>query len=580
MGVVNQFLLEYKDIFSDQVKPFYEYLEPLNKKQLIDVGVFLLSFNSPSSIYDSPQKLLGMWFSKENHNLKTAVLGAINALERKHGRECKIASPICVLSIFEYAFQKKTAGTKLDNKSFEEQLLKAVLAFNQEFTQRDNKVLTSISHIAEGDRMRLPALTLSTAMINSDISNYVISDLLIAQFVKACYLFEFLEKEPQTQPHLLEFLKFYNVSSWKEYLRMYLPLAFSCFKKKREAHLDIEIPQTNPDYNKICNFVEKLTLQNSQTLSKTDFLTLRDKPLYKISRGTYRVIFTPFLMEKIFQSLYFTLSSINSSLPKGQKVNREFRGFYGEEFSEKYLVYEILGKCFPKKFLKITGEQMRLAGMEGEPDYYVRNNNKIFLFEAKDTLLNAKTKHSDNFKDLETALLEKFYRNKKGKPKAILQLIDNIRSIIERNFSVDKIDEKKKLKIYPILLLHYPQYNTPGLNRIVNSWFQDELDKLAAEGLDISGVRSLVIIDLDTFILHQELLLSRQSKFLLEKTLDDYSKLMDGKTNRLISFKWQFYRLIDNSLLSFPFYFSGLVDKKRGRKTPRVLKDKGIKLFK
>jgi hypothetical protein len=519
-----------------------------------------------------------MWFSSENNSLKGMVLSAVNALERKHGPGCRIISPLCVLSIFEYAFQKKTTDKTVSNKVFEEVLLKTVLAFNQEFNERDSEVLDSISHIKAESRLRMPALALTTAMINSDLTNYISSDLLIAQFVKACYLFEFLESTSQMEHLLSEFLKLYKVSTWKEYLQMYLPIAFACFKKEKEAHVDIRVDPNEPDFNKICDFIETLILQNSQALSNTDFLSLRDQPMYKVSRGHYRVIFIPFLMEKIFQSLYFTLSKINDGLLKNQKI-KDFRSFYGSEFSEEALVYKILDKCFPKSFIKLTGEEMRKSGMVGEPDYYVRFKNKIFLFEAKDTLLNAKVKHSSDFKVLEGALIEKFYKNKKGKPKAVLQLIDNIRTILEGNFTADSAIKTDSVSIFPILLVHYPQYNTIGLNRIVNMWFQEERDKLASEGLDVSRVKNLVIVDLDTFILHQELLLSRQPKALLDNALEDYSKLMDLKTSKMISFKYQAYKLVNSSVLSFSFYYSRLVDNKTKRKAPRILREKGLSLF-
>jgi hypothetical protein len=283
-------------------------------------------------------------------------------------------------------------------------------------------------------------------------------------------------------------------------------------------------------------------------------------------------------MEKIFQSLYFTLNKINSSLPKSQKI-KDFRSFYGDEFSEQALVYKVLDKCFPKKFIKLTGEEMRTLGVVGEPDYYIRRKNKIFLFEAKDTLLNAKVKHSSDFKILEGALIEKFYRNKKGKPKAVLQLIENIRTILEGNFSADSEIKIDKVLIFPILLVHYPQYNTVGLNRIVNMWFKEELEKLALEGFDVSRVKNLIIIDLDTFILHQEILLSRQPKVLIDKALESYSELIDLKTSKMISFRYQAHRLINSSVLSFSFYYSRLVDKNNNRKTPRILKEKGLSLF-
>ena len=48
----------------------------------------------------------------------------------------------------------------------------------------------------------------------------------------------------------------------------------------------------------------------------------------------------------------------------------------------------------------MTGETLHKVLKSGEPDYYARRNNRVFIFEFKDVRLDAKTKTSCNYETI------------------------------------------------------------------------------------------------------------------------------------------------------------------------------------
>lgn len=77
-----------------------------------------------------------------------------------------------------------------------------------------------------------------------------------------------------------------------------------------------------------------------------------------------------------------------------------------------------------------------------------------------------------------------------------------------------------ELIIYPVLVVHDRLYNQPGLNVVVNDWFQTELTKLEQQELPVHNVRPLIIIDIDTLLAYHEDF--RDGRMVFEDVLDEY----------------------------------------------------------
>lgn len=181
----------------------------------------------------------------------------------------------------------------------------------------------------------------------------------------------------------------------------------------------------------------------------------------------------------------------------------------------------LFDELYKKKNKAFSGSEMKLNLKNEEPDYYVRNGNYIYLFEAKDILVKKEVKTSFDFSLIEEEFKEKlFYSPKNKKKKAVLQLLNSLKKILKNEFTFDNGLKPEKARIYPIIILQDTLYNVPGLNYMVNLWFFEELLKLEYENINIDKVKPLTIIDIDTFILYSSYFKKNNVK--LHTLIDDY----------------------------------------------------------
>jgi len=197
---------------------------------------------------------------------------------------------------------------------------------------------------------------------------------------------------------------------------------------------------------------------------------------------------------------------VNKALPNAQKI-KEVRSFYGDEFSEKVLCYKVIESIYSDKCIRFSGKQLADMHVNGAPDYYIRKNKDIVLFESKDFLILADKKSSFDFNIYEEEFQRVLYYEKlddgKEKHKAVMQLINNIRLLLKNEFTADTNYYYKGVFIYPVLLTHDHQYDVPRFNELLNYWFQDELRGLQEEGLFIHHVRPITVVNIDSLIYNQ-----------------------------------------------------------------------------
>lgn len=479
-----------------------QYLSGGSRSFILNSAAFFLGFKNHKSKFEDNREFLGMFFRKENNELANQIYDRIIEIEKK-GVRIGIINPYSSLKLFEYFFSKPEEPETQTQAEFEVNLLKAYLTLNSEFTQKQSVAFPSANESDE--ELKIPMMMFCMQYPVSDKSNYDINQIWTTQIIKAIYLFQFLESHKKTQPLLASFLAYFNCTTWQEYLKSLLPLTISAIKRDREAHIDIIVEQ-GEKFEQGCAFFEKLIIEEQDELDPNDFLTLRAKPFYKIKEGVYRIIFNLFVVEKIFKGVYFLLRDVNKTLPAASRI-KEIKSFYGDEFSEKILCYKVMESIYPDKCIRFSGKELSNMKIDAAPDYYVRKGKNIMLVESKDFLIAADKKMSFDFNVYE----EEFGRvldyeelpDGKIKPKAVMQLINSIRRILKKEFSADTDYHYKEIFIYPVLLIHDHQYDTPGFNELIDFWFQDALIELAEEGLFIHHVKPLSVVNIDSLIYNQ-----------------------------------------------------------------------------
>ncbi len=576
-GFTLKLSVQYSSIYNEEPKDLKTYLTGIKRSDLLKATAFFLSFSNRNSKFDDYKEFLSMFFCEENNKLANEIYYKLDKLRSKHKSELIIINPLTGLQLFEFCFNNLTDHESQSKGEAERNIFKAILFQNEENTNAQNLAFETTKEL--DSEIRLPALSLSQTFAYSDLVNYDISEVLVGQIIKSIYLFEFLETNTNTKYLLESFLDYFNCNNWKEYLKRVFPLVSPVIKGDQEAQININI-EKGDDFKKSCDFIEKLTILDNEFIDDYDFIKIRSKPIYNLQEGDYRIIYGLFVIELLHKGLFFKLSEINKKLIKKEKVKGDFRGFYCDEFSEKFLLYKILNSIYQNRYIEYSGAEIKAKNIEAEPDYYIRKGNSIFLFESKDILINAKIKHTYDFKQYTQAFQKKlYYDENEGKieNKAVLQLTKNVERLLKKQFSIDTNYKPTSIKIYPIIVLHDQQFNIAGLNVLINYWFKIEIEKLKENGINVDKVKPITIINIDSLIFHQDLF--RQRTIKLEKILDNYHKFVTFDRKKKYQNEDHKNQFVKRTLIPFSIFLSNYLLDQKIVKIPTMINEKGFSLF-
>lgn len=578
-------LLEFEAVFPNEKKLKVEnYLSGGSRSFILNSAAFFLAFKNQKSKFADNNKFISMFFRKENTEFAKHVYSKINEYEKK-GVIISIINPYSSLNLFEQYFSMPELPETQTSAEFEVNLFKAYLVLNSEFVKKQSIAFPSSNE--SDDDLKIPMMFFCMQYPISDKLYYDLNQIWITQTIKSIYLFQFLEVNIKTQPLLSKFLTYFNCTTWQEYLKRLIPLTTASLKNENESHTDI-IVEAGDKFTEGCTFIEKLIVQEQDELDPNDFLTIRSKPFYKVEDGVYRIIFQLFVVEKIFKGVYFLLRDINKTLAPEDKI-KDIRSFYGDEFSEKILCYKVIESIFPTKCIRFSGKDIADKNITGGPDYYVRKGKDILLFESKDFLITAENKMSFDFniyeKEFGRILDFEKLPSGKTKPKAILQLIGNIRKILKMQFSFDQEYNSKEVVIYPILLTHDHQYDTPGFNELIDFWFQDEVRELANERYFTYHIKPLSVVNIDSLIYNQEALSNSITLHQMLKLYHENKKMEKKKKNFKSEEVFKIYieeykQRAMAKLLPFDSFLNDYINKNGMRKPPPLIKIVAESLFK
>lgn len=182
----------------------------------------------------------------------------------------------------------------------------------------------------------------------------------------------------------------------------------------------------------------------------------------------------------------------------------DFVGIFGNEFSETGLFYSVMEYAFEKSgYVKFNGEKIKGIIPDGEPDYYIRDKAKVYLFEFKSIFLGSGVKHSNNYEEIIAEIFKKLVINQHKSPKGVTQLANVIEKIRAKEFEkFDKYNFDNAI-IYPVIVYVDFSFNLSGSNFILNQEFRKQIDERKIK--NDSNIKNLILIDLDTFIKFQDL---------------------------------------------------------------------------
>ncbi|WP_026451439.1 hypothetical protein [Aequorivita capsosiphonis] len=575
MGVTIKMPLTFEICFPDEEqKPIDYYLKDLAKDMRLLMGSFLLGIKNRGSEFSGLSGFLPKYFSQANYAFAQSVHKRIIIYAEENDFEIdtfEVVYPLSSLVYFEYVYDNPA---EFDNKEYSSEefldieinFFKAYTIFNQQTITERGKVLAKNFEEYNIDST-LDNFFVGNHLHSFDITDYQINKVFLCQFLKAYSFFEFSVNFEGSNHLLKSFYHYYEVADFKEYLHKLLGIIYPVLTAKKEAHIEIHLDADKQE--ELSLFIEKHIKKDAERLSDFDFTKTRSYPLYKFEEGKYRIIYPLFAVEMIYKGLYFRFKDRNEVLPKDQQLKNLY-GIKNLQFSEQYLLSQTLEKIFGNRFMQRSGKELD-ANFKGAPDYYVRNGKKIFLFESKDVLLGKEIKQSTQYNEILEKLKITFVENENGKPKAVLQLIDTIEDILTKSLAFDVNAPSEKAIIYPILVVHYRMFNTPGINKIINGWFTKALLEIKEKGLYIANIKNLVIIDMDTLIYNSHFFETR--KLDLDVCLLEYHHNylnLDLKQHNIKS-QQQADEMISESYASFAHYLDNKIDNTFHRPKPKEL---------
>lgn len=498
--------LQFSDVFPEEEKEdLIDYLKNISKSTLEETISFLNKDKLPN--YDN-------FFS--NKDVHREIISKVQECRQNKyiqgnpvvfSTEANLYIVETIIANKKQLLDENTLGrdTDIDTDRDELNIFKSILWVNEFFNEEEkNIILPNESKDMCKIAQAYITLKFSTADLGLyDDINRELGNLLYVSFYKLEKLINFLE-QGKYESYLDEIYNNFNVADEKELLTRVAELYFSVVINVGKYGF-FEVKDNNQQ-----NFLDSLIAKKIKV--EDDFINIRNYPVYKKTDGTYIVLNPFFIMDKFTISLKFFL--VKSFWDNN--IQGDFSNFYNKDFSEKFLMYNLFESIFDYKYFvkkKTLGEEEA----KDEPDYYFRYNNKIFIFEYKDILINKDVKVSRDIGKILSELKKKLLQDKSSN-KGIGQLVKHINNIDNNEFPFDDgIKTNKSLKIYPILVLSDRKLEILGINYQFNQWFRDELDDLSHKNIK---VQDLVVMSLDSFIVFKNKF--KQDKENFRKMLDEH----------------------------------------------------------
>jgi len=555
---MSQFItvLQFDDIFPDELKlQPAEYLKKISPKNLLQLVGFCNTTPLPNH---------HNFFS--NEKTRNEIQRRVNLSNRRrdlHASRAETISPFSVLKIAEIIFSdpeilKKDKVIISDDEELD--LFKAFLVINGEYDTFEHN-LDQNGNEGFINFVILQSFQLSELSLHQDdLAEF--GKLMYVTIYKVEELLRFLNAN-HLLPIKYKLLQSFNVKSEEQllYEMKYLFGLLTSGKMKNRFIYDL-------------NAIEKLDLLENLTLQQIsedeDFTELKKYPIYRIDETSISVINYHYAIDLFYRSAKFRLKDIYNAEKDYVKRFGDFFSYYNKSFSEEFLMKNLLDSIFEKKYYKKKKEFQ--IEQDNEPDYYVRYNNAIYLFENKDVLISKGIKASRSIEPILDFLKLKFFLNKKKKI-GIQQLIFSIKQIVENEFLFDdEVNKKQNFEIFPVLIVHDRIFQAPGINYILNNWFREELRKSLGSNYNKNRIHNLTLIDIDTLITWEPHIKNKISSF--KKLLVNHSdKIVKTKFNHrsINEFTDKINKLLTPiSLRATPFF----VDKKKFLEKFETLRNK------
>lgn len=510
--------ISYCDVFDDFKIVDINYLlkDIPTRNSLKIIGYFLAQLHTIERDQTAQIEFFRMWLDKLPTTVRQRVNNFIQKISVNSNADCNFINNVSGLILIEKLIENANELDLLINLTQEQELnlFKAYLYCSQIWI---DKQLPCFNYPNLETEENLIKIVLPSQLSFQEILEF--KDFRL-QFIKAIYFFKFCEKDPQFQTYLNVFLKEYKLDSWQKYLMQLINLYI-----RKSDRLQIPSVITVPEeFPEVISFLEELSINPKIFKKSDDFLFLREKPVYRIGKNDFVFLNLNFLVDKLYQGIQFDFARVlvkRSATYKGKIIKNkvDFISIFGSEFSEKGLFYSVMDFAFENsKYVRFSGEKIKAIITDGEPDYYMRDKAKVYLFEFKNVFLGADIKHCNNYDQIEEEIIKKMVISQSNSPKGVTQLVNVIEKIRANEFVEFDNYNFDEITIYPVIVYVDFSFNLGGINFILNKEFRRQIAERAIN--DAHKIKNLTLIDLDSFIKFKDLFRNKTLK--LSTCLNEY----------------------------------------------------------
>lgn len=326
---------------------------------------------------------------------------------------------------------------------------------------------------------------------------------IIPQLYKADKFFTFCENDITFKEYLPHFYQDKKVNNWGEYM----VLLFNIYTYSTKNH--ILFPENTMEQQFLSQFVINESDPEVKTLWDAEnkgVNYLRNHFLFTMPDGKYLLLDANFLLDKIYQGLRFdlfkTIKTHHLTNAKGKQYKDlpEFNSTLGRVFSEKHLLYTLLKNTYnDENTIHFTGEKLKSVGIIGEPDYYLRIDDTLFLIEYKDLLFPDVLRFTDDIENIKQGIIDRICLDNGKKRKGGGQLMFAIDQILNHG-QMDKLDNEVKniKKIFPLIVITDTAFSSMGVNNTVTEAFDVIYKRYNINKQVLTLIP--VVINLDTLI--------------------------------------------------------------------------------
>ena len=215
--------------------------------------------------------------------------------------------------------------------------------------------------------------------------------------------------------------------------------------------------------------------------------------------------------------------------------NSNFHQVYSSDFIEKYLLGNTINSVFGNNYIQFNEDKIKSCKVKNInnlalPDYYIRNGNKVYIFECKNSLISLSAKLDTKYEKVETDFKSKFYVSE-SKNKAAKQLMNFIKLSNENKYAFfDNCKKTNNLVYYPIIITTDDTLTSLSFNNLINEYVAKDLnlmdEKLRARIKAITIIHINDLLYRTTYLKKLDYLIDSYHKHFNNQNIKNFDKFM------------------------------------------------------